>query len=102
MEPSPSPDRYHIPKCCIWACVQRVWLWCCDAVVGIGSGLERCIADGQCRCRSGWLAGADRMMPVVGERALEFDARGCLQTGDSKLDVVMDESSWACSIPFVR
>lgn len=66
------------------------------------SGLERCIADGQCRCRSGWLAGADRMMPVVGERALELDTRGCLQTGDSKLDVVMDESSWACSIPFVR
>lgn len=42
------------------------------------------------------------MMPAVGERALEFDARGCLRTGDSKLDVVMDESSWACSIPFVR
>lgn len=42
------------------------------------------------------------MMPAVGERALEFDARGCLQTGDSKLDVVMDESSRACSIPFVR
>lgn len=42
------------------------------------------------------------MMPVVGERALELDARGCFQAGDSKLDVVMDQSSRACSIPFVR
>lgn len=42
------------------------------------------------------------MMLVVGERALELDVREGSQTGDLKLDVVMDQSSWACSIPFAR